>query len=119
MLVVTAACGPDDLPPLGIEEFETGDVVLSVDLCAENVTARVVETDDEVRISDVSGEPLSGDCLGGVELELAVPVGERRVVVDGDEWVRIDDDCELAYYAPPVVLTDGSRVVPRRCQFTP
>ena len=79
--------------------------MLFVTSCAEGVRATVTETADEVHIDDITGDPIEGDCLGGFPLELDEPIGERTVVVDGEEWQRLQRaGCpDQLFFAPPGV----------------
>lgn len=106
------ACGSGGVEPSEIGELPDGTYVLYTN-CAADVSAVVTEGDREIRVDDVRGDAVDGDCLGAVPLDLGAPIGEREVVVNGDRWVRIDDDCELAVFTPDEA---GSyMVVPRPC----
>jgi hypothetical protein len=76
-----------DVEPVVIEVVDETELMLAVS-CAENVTARVSETDDAIRVEDVDGTPIDGDCGAGVTLRLSSPLGDRRVFVEGEDWVR-------------------------------
>ncbi|TDT14789.1 hypothetical protein BDK89_0345 [Ilumatobacter fluminis] len=66
-------------------------------------------------IDEVKGTLVDGDCEGGTDIELSQPVGDRRVVVDGELWERIDDNCQLAVYAPSYAGEEWSWGVPLPC----
>ena len=114
LAICAAACGNDALEPSDIEELPDGTYMLYTP-CADDVSAVVTESDSEIRIDDVRGEALDGDCLGGLQLDLDAPIGGRVVVVNGDRWVRIDANCDLAVFAPDDVADDGW-AVPRPCR---
>jgi hypothetical protein len=76
-----------DVEPVVIEVVDETELMLAVS-CAENVTARVSETDDAIRVEDVDGTPIDGDCGAGVTLRLSSLLGDRRVFVEGEDWVR-------------------------------
>lgn len=113
-MLCAVACGSDGVEPSDIEELPDGTFVLYTP-CAADVSAVVTESDSEVRVDDIRGDALDGDCLGAVPLDLDAPVGDREVVVNGDRWVRIDANCELAVFAPDDVAEKGW-AVPRPCR---
>jgi hypothetical protein len=87
-VVLLAGCGSD--VPARFVEFEPGERELRlVTGCADDVDASVTETDDAVRIDDISGDRVEGDCLGGVRLTLREPLGARGLFVDGERWQRL------------------------------
>lgn len=89
-----------DAEPYAFVQLDQVSFLLETTVCSEPGTATVAESADEVRIDDVRrGDAIDGDCLGSVWIDLAAPLGRRSVVVDGEPWVRVDDDCELAIYA--------------------
>ena len=49
----------------------------------------VSETGDEVRVDNVSGEFIDGDCLGSVALTLEQPLGTRTLVVEGNHGTTL------------------------------
>lgn len=110
-----AACGNDGVQPSEIEELPDGTYMLYTP-CADDVSAVVTESGSDVRVDDIRGDALDGDCLGAVPLDLDAPVGDREVIVNGDRWVRIDANCELAEYAPDDVAEKKGWVVPRPCR---
>jgi len=81
--------------------------------CAETVSADVAESNTEIRVDDICGDALDGDCFGVVPLDLDAPIGEREVIVNGDTWMRIDANCELAVFAPEDAA--NYMAVPRPC----
>lgn len=108
------ACGSNELQPSSIEEQPDGSFALFVE-CADAVSARVTETPDEVRIDRVRGSRVDGDCLGIRPLDLEAPIGDRRLSVNGERWMRIDADCDLAVYAHENVAEDWGWAVPQPC----
>ncbi len=100
-VVLVSGCGTADVPPLGAEIEDGGRVVFLQTGCADDVSASLTETDDVVRIDDVSGDPVDGDCLGGLRLTLARPFGNRDLVVEGETWQRMDGDCPFGTFGPP------------------
>lgn len=112
-----AACGSPQVAPLQL--VQTGDrtAVLETtcpDEDAADPAVQVVETGTEVRFDAVSGTRNGGDCLGSIRVEFEAPIGDRAVVVEGEEWVRIDDDCERAAFGP---ADAGGRRRPVSCEY--
>jgi len=95
------ACGSDGPTPLGIVKGRPGVLELGTSCAADGVTAVVEETTDEVRISDVDGNEIDGDCMGSVLIELLAPLGDRVVVVNGERWVPLAPGCPLGSIGPP------------------
>lgn len=117
VLAACTACGSPQVDP--VQLVETGDrtAVLETtcpDESADDPVARVVESGDEVRLGDVTGTRDGGDCLGAIRVELDAPIGDRAVVVEGEEWVRIDDDCSRAVFGP---ADAGGRRRPVSCEY--
>jgi hypothetical protein len=112
IILSLVACGGDSLEPSDIGELPGGTYVLYTP-CAQNVSADVAESDTEIRVDDIRGDVLDGDCLGAVPLDLDAPIGERKVIVNGDTWMRIDANCELAVFAPEDAA--NYMAVPRPC----
>lgn len=117
-LSIVIGCAGDDMVPTSVEEQPDGSFMLLVE-CAHDVSARLVETPDEVRVDQVKGDRVDGDCLGSTILDLSSPIDERALVVDGERWVRIDDDCELAVYSYEDVAEKWGWAVPLRCPAAP
>ena len=86
--------------PLGVRVNDRGETEL-VTVCSDRVSATVTETDQTVRIEDIDGDVISGaDCEGVVTLDLAMPVGDRTVVVGGEEWVALSATCPWGFVGP-------------------
>lgn len=112
-LSTLAGCGAD-VAPYALTQQDDRRYLLETLPCAEEGAASVVETDEALVITNVSrGPTIDGDCLGVVQIVLARPLDERRVLVDGVEWIRVDADCERRRYRPP----DDVPVRPERCEF--
>lgn len=111
--LVAAACGGDGVEPSDIAELPDGTYVLYTN-CADEVSAVVTESDGEIRVDEVRGDVVDGDCVGAVPLDLDAPIGARAVVVNGDRWVRIDANCDLAVFAPEDAA--DYMAVPRPCR---
>jgi hypothetical protein len=95
------ACGDsDDVELIGVIESRPG-VLEFMTSCAEEVSVHVEESADEVRISDVVGSPIDGDCGGGVVVELDAPLDGRAVVVDGERWKELAATCPVGRIGPP------------------
>ena len=87
--------------------------------CADDVDARVTESDEAVRIDDIEGDPVGSgpdypDCQGDATLNLGEPIGERELVVDGLAWrLQAGPDCPDKRFAPPDANgTPGCEPVP-------
>lgn len=74
--------------------------------CAEDVSVEVEETTTEVRISDVTGAAIDGDCLGSLDVQLEAPLEGRTVVVNGERWVDLKPTCPLGSIGPPDLTKD-------------
>jgi hypothetical protein len=72
--------------PLGIEVRNPTTLALFTS-CAEGVDASLAESADSVRIDQISGRVVDGDCLGGVEIELSAPLGDRLIFGSTDASV--------------------------------
>ncbi|HWL45755.1 MAG TPA: hypothetical protein VNQ73_22630 [Ilumatobacter sp.] len=108
--------GCDTVRPTSLTQTGPTTFVLET-LCAHDVSAAVTESAGLIRISDVSGRVEDGDCLGSTTIGLAEPLAERAVVVDWRQWVRIDDDCDHARYAPPEAETEWHWRIPIPCEY--
>jgi hypothetical protein len=89
-----------DVDPLRIGVVSETELQVLVS-CAEDVTVEVSETANAVRIDDVGGRAIDGDCLGETRIRLSRPLGERRVFVEGKEWERDRQLCESDGFRPP------------------
>lgn len=85
--------------PLGIE-IRSATTLILYTTCAKDVRASVVEAADSVRIDDVDGKIVDGDCLGGVRVHLSDPLGDRVVFVGGEEWMFVGQSCPLGAIGP-------------------
>lgn len=93
LLAVLVGCGGGGgVEPYGLNETEPGVLQLFTS-CAQDLSVDVDQTADEVRISDVDGESIDGDCLGAIEIELTAPLEGRRVAVHGERWVELPAAC--------------------------
>jgi hypothetical protein len=103
-----AACGSDGLTAMyvesepGIAVVEARELAL-LTVCADEVTAKVSESDEAVRIDDIEGDPIDGaDCQGGASLSVSKPIADRSLVVDGKTWRLLQGtDCPDGRFAPP------------------
>lgn len=93
-----AACGAQ-VSLLALDEVQPGVLEIAA-TCADDVSVKVEETTSEVRITDVTGVPIDGDCGGGVTVELEAPLGDRDVVVNGERWVRLAPSCPWGSIGP-------------------
>jgi len=95
--------------PLGIEIQNPTTLVL-VTRCAEGVSARLAESADSVRIDQITGHVMDGDCTGGVEIELSAPLRDRLIFVAGEQWTETDASCAYGEFGP------GGTDVPPDCR---
>ncbi len=63
--------------------------------CSDDVEVQIEESATEVAVRIVGGEAIDGDCGGSVVATLEAPLGDRSIVVDGDQWI-IRSDCDVA-----------------------
>lgn len=116
LVACLAACGSNVQPSSLIEETPRR-LWLMTSCTQESVSARVTETAAEVRIDDVRAERYDrGDCQGAATIDLDAPIGDRIVTVDGDTWIRIDDDCDHAEYARADVEEAWGWHIPIPCE---
>jgi hypothetical protein len=95
LVTLSASCGrSSNVEPLGICVEGDRDLTLYV-TCSSDAHAEISETSDEVRVKNVSGEVIDGDCLGSVALTLEQPLGTRTLVVEGNIWHDVGRDCPL------------------------
>lgn len=87
-----SACSGNGAEPLALTEIEPGVLELTT-TCADALSADVEETVKEVRISDVRGELIDGDCLGVLKIRLDAPLNGRVVIVDRNRWVDLPSTC--------------------------
>ena len=113
LTLAAAACGSNGVEPSDIAELPDGTYMLYTN-CADEFSAVVTESDSEIRVDEVRGDAVDGDCVGAVPLDLDAPIGAREVVVNGDRWVRIDANCDLAVFAPEDAA--DYMAVPRPCR---
>ena len=112
-ILVHGGCGSDATvramwveSDYGVPVAHTQELHLST-TCAEEVSASLTETDEEVRIGDIEGDALGNgrdgpDCQGGVTLSLSEPIGDRTVVVEGTAWrLQQGSGCPDGRFAPP------------------
>lgn len=96
--------------PIGIEIRDPTTLVL-LTTCARDVSARLAESADAVRIDQVAGRVIAGDCTGGVELGLSAPLGDRFVFVAGQRWTEVGASCPYGGLGP-----DGGIDLPPACR---
>ncbi|MDQ3782080.1 MAG: hypothetical protein M3349_03975, partial [Actinomycetota bacterium] len=102
-----AACGFGRQVTLLAVADSRPDGIEIVTTCADGVSVAVEETRDEVRITDVAGIAINGDCLGSVVVELEAPLGERDIVVNGELWIELPPDCPWGFVGRPRGLTES------------
>jgi hypothetical protein len=107
LAVALSACSGNGAEPLALTEIEPGVLELTT-TCADALSADVEETVEEVRISDVRGEFIDGDCVGVLKIRLDAPLNGRAVIVDGDRWVDLPSTCGWGAIGP-ADLGDRSR----------
>lgn len=113
-----AGCGDGDATPYALTQIRDGSYVLETRPCAETGDATVVETASEVRIADITrGDAIDGDCNGSVAIELDMPIGDRDLFVNGEPWIRIDDECERTMHASADRSNDRPQPTPVPCSF--
>ena len=114
LAAVTNSCasGSGNVAPLGITIDGDRDLTLNV-TCASAAQADIIELAAEVRIDDISGKPIDGDCFSQVPLRLDQPLGTRAIVVEGKTWQRVHGDCPYGEFGP------GDLELPRSCEFPP
>jgi hypothetical protein len=106
LTTLSASCGKSSkVEPLGISVQGDRDLILVV-ACSKNGHAEISETSDEVRVENVSGEFIDGDCLGSVALTLEQPLATRTLVVEGKTWYDVGRDCPWGEYGPGDVDLD-------------
>ena len=113
VIVPQTACASDpSVTPMSVESDYGVPVTEAQELhlattCAEEVTATLTETVEEVQIGDIEGDALGTgrdgpDCQGGVTLNLSEPIGDRTVVVDEATWRLFQGSgCLDGRFAPP------------------
>jgi hypothetical protein len=99
LAVIVAACSSDGVEPLALTETEPGVLELTT-TCADGLSADVEESVDEVRIKDLGGESIDGDCAGLLRITLESPLNDRFVIVDGDRWVDLPATCPWGLIGP-------------------
>jgi hypothetical protein len=113
LAAVSAACGTSsNVEPLGITVQDGRELHLAV-TCASEVRAEARELEDEVRVDNVSGEFIDGDCMGSVVLVLERPLGTRELVVEGNTWHDVGRDCPYGEFGP------GDVSPPDSCSLVP
>lgn len=76
--------------------------------CANNLEVDVVELPDEIRIDDLRGDVIDGDCANALAVPLAEPIAGKTIVVDGAPWVRVvGPRCRLGDVVPPDDVEDS------------
>ncbi len=94
------SCGEaDEVTLIALTETRPGVLEIATS-CAEDVSVRVEETSEEVRISDVAGSAIDGDCAGSVVVDLEARLNERAVVVEGVAWTNLAATCPLGAIGP-------------------
>lgn len=96
--------------PIGIEIRNPTTLVLLTS-CARDVSARLAESAGAVRIDQVAGRVIDGDCTGGVDLGLSAPLGDRLVFVAGEQWTEVGASCPYGGLGP-----DGGIDLPPECR---
>lgn len=95
--------------PLGAEVRDPTTLVLWT-TCADGVAARATESDESVRLDRISGDVKGDDCAGAVEIDLSAPIAGRTLLVEGNEWHRVDASCPYGELGP------GGADVPPACR---
>lgn len=95
-----AACSNDRVEPLAVTEVEPGVIELTT-TCADGLHGEAKELADRVRIDQLEGDVIEGDCLGLLRIELDAPIGDRHVVVNGEQWVDLPETCPWGVTGPP------------------
>ncbi|MDW3216738.1 MAG: hypothetical protein R8G01_22300 [Ilumatobacteraceae bacterium] len=98
--VVVTACAGNGVDALAMIETEPGILELTT-TCADGLSADVEEAVDEVRITDLQGDAIDGDCNGLLRIELTAPLQDRQVVVGGERWVDLPATCPWGVIGPP------------------
>jgi hypothetical protein len=98
LVAAGTSCASQEPTPLGISVRDNR-LLLSVS-CADDVDAEFTEYTDQVRVHDISGDPVDGDCVGGTALTLTQPLGNRALVVEGDTWRRVRRSCGYGEFGP-------------------
>lgn len=91
-------CGPGQVFPDLVIQTDDGSMMV-VTACAENVTVDI-EIDGEVARIDVSGDSVDGDCDGSAFAPDQPILDGREVVVDGNQWVQMENDCGFIAFGP-------------------
>lgn len=100
LLALLSGCAGDRIDALGLRETESGLVEL-VTTCANDLTAKIEESGDELRVTEIEGEPVDGDCEGVLVVQLGAPLGGRQVIVEGEPWVELPPGCPWGELGPP------------------
>lgn len=96
-----AVCGlGDQVSLVAVTEVRPGLLAFAAS-CSDEISVEVEETSEEVHITDVVGNAIDGDCLGGVTVELEAPLGRRDVVVGDERWIQLSQDCSWGSIGPP------------------
>lgn len=92
-----AACGwpTDDVSYYGAIEDESGRLSVLLAVCTiGEVTAEVTETAGAVRVDEVSAEVTDDDCAGALQIDLDAPLGDRVLIVEGEQWIPFEGTCD-------------------------
>jgi hypothetical protein len=102
VVTVATACSESDAitPIRAILQDDQRELIVAVS-CAQGMDAEVVATPDEVRVENITGDVVGGDCQSVLRVPLTEPLGNRALVVDGEVWRRQASDCApIDQYGP-------------------
>lgn len=99
-VIALSGCGGDGGPNAIGASVEDERSLLLRTTCAANVAAEVEEGKDRVEITEVRGDTVDGECVGGVRLLLDAPLGARSLWVEGERWVPLEGQCPYGDFGP-------------------